>query len=121
MARAPTDDAAGDTSQAAASQATNDAPAAERKKASAADNTVEVRAKGSFHGQGNFQGDLVHHGDTFVVDRGRAAELRANGLVEYTDESAEKEAAEKDPPAIEDTTNPGAITSRSFRRTKVGS
>lgn len=51
---------------------------------------VTVRALGSFHPDGNMQGALCAPGDTFTTDRLRAAQLRANGLVEYVSDDDEK-------------------------------
>lgn len=47
---------------------------------------ISVRALGSFHAEGDMRGDLCKPGDTFTVDRLRASQLRANGLVEYVNE-----------------------------------
>lgn len=48
-----------------------------------ADQLVRVRALRTFHKDGSMQGDLVSSGDVFDIARGRAAELRANGLIAY--------------------------------------
>lgn len=53
--------------------------------------TVSVKALGIFHKDGGLDGERVNPGDTFDCSRSRAAELRANGLVEYTNESDEKD------------------------------
>ncbi len=54
------------------------------------DQTVSVKALRTFHKGEHMQGEMVKPGDTFDVSRGRAAELRANGLIEYANESDDK-------------------------------
>jgi len=80
--------------------------------------TVDLVATGSFYAEANMQGQLLQAGDTFTTTRARAVELRANGLVAYADESAEKEAAKDDPEASTDMGNP-VITTRSIRRART--
>lgn len=79
------------------------------------ENEVDLRATGSFHEMPDFGGRLLQHGDTFIADRGRAAELRAAGLVEYIDEKLETAAKEHDP-APADNMGQAAITTRSIGR-----
>lgn len=78
-------------------------------------NLVALIAIGSFHEQGNFQGRLLHGGDTFHAERSRAVELRANGLVRYADVEAEK-AATSDETAATDGADRLVITSKSAVR-----
>lgn len=59
----------------------------ENKRDASGDQTVSVRALKTFHKDGNMQGDMTTLGDEFEVDRHRAAQLRANGLIEYANES----------------------------------
>jgi hypothetical protein len=59
--------------------------------------SIRVRARGSFHKQPDFTGGLVQAGDEFDVPRGRAAELRANELVDFVDKKDEEEANKLDP------------------------
>jgi len=47
------------------------------------DQKISVRALRTFHEHENMHGKQVHPGDEFECTRGRAAELRANGLIEY--------------------------------------
>lgn len=89
-------------------------PTADAKTADEQD-VVELRAIGSFHENANMTGRLLQAGDTFSTTRDRAAQLRANGLVAYTDEATEKGAAADDAPPSEDNGTP-VITSRSIRR-----
>ena len=53
--------------------------------------TVSVTALARFSKDGNPHGELVDVGDTLDVTRSRAAELRANGLIEYASESDDKD------------------------------
>lgn len=55
------------------------------------DQKVSVKARRTFHKEANMQGDLVHEGHEFETTRERAAQLRANGLIDYSDEGDEKE------------------------------
>jgi len=64
------------------------APASAKKEENQKE--ITVRARRTFHQEANMKGDLVHDGDTFQTSRLRAAELRANGLVEYVSEGDEK-------------------------------
>ena len=73
---------------------------------------VTVRALGTFHSDGNMQGALCAPGDTFTCDRLRAAQLRANGLVEYVSGDDEK--------AIHGEIDARAITERVEQRKQAG-
>lgn len=60
----------------------------ENKRDVTGDQTVSVKALRTFHKDGNMKGDLVDpDSPPFIVDRQRAAQLRANGLIEYTNEA----------------------------------
>ena len=52
---------------------------------------VRVRALGSFHKDAGMQGEMTNHGDEFETSRERAAQLRANSLVEYVNEGDGRE------------------------------
>lgn len=52
---------------------------------------IKVRALRTFHESADLKGNLVHPGDEFDCPRGRAAQLRANGLIEYASASDEKD------------------------------
>jgi len=56
---------------------------AENKRDTSGDQTVIVRALRVFHKDGDMKGEMSSPGDEFEVDRARAAQLRANGLIEY--------------------------------------
>lgn len=58
----------------------------ENKRDTSGDQTVTVRALRVFHKDGDMKGEMSSPGDEFEVDRGRAAQLRANGLIEYVNE-----------------------------------
>jgi hypothetical protein len=60
---------------------------AENKRDQSGDQKVTVKALKTFHKHANMQGDMVHPGDEFETHRSRAAELRANGLIEYSSEA----------------------------------
>jgi hypothetical protein len=61
---------------------------AENKRDDSGDQTVSVKALKTFHKDGNMRGDVVGpDSPAFDVDRQRAAQLRANGLIEYANES----------------------------------
>jgi hypothetical protein len=66
------------------------------------DSTVTVKSLHYFRGQeGEGEGGMVKPGDTLTVDKRRAAELRANGLVEKASgDEAEAAKAEVGKPAI---------------------
>jgi hypothetical protein len=100
-------------------KAAPDAAHPDPEAAPAAGQTVELRALSSFHEHANMKGRLLQAGDHFSTDRARAVELRANGLVAYTDEAAEKAAAADDPPPA-DNMGTVAITTRSIRRPRGG-
>lgn len=51
------------------------------------DQSIKVRALRTFHKEENMQGEMVKPGDEFDCPRGRAAQLRANGLIEYVNEA----------------------------------
>ena len=59
----------------------------ENKRDTSGDQVVTVRALKTFHKDGDLRGDMSAPGDEFEVDRSRAAQLRANGLIEYVSES----------------------------------
>jgi hypothetical protein len=58
---------------------------------------MRVRARSHFHKGPNMSGGLCEPGEEFEVDRMRAAELRANGLVEFADKDDEDAAEKYDP------------------------
>lgn len=60
-------------------------PGAENKRDTSGDQKVTVRALKTFPKHGHTAGDLemANPGDEFETHRHRAAELRANGLIEY--------------------------------------
>lgn len=58
----------------------------ENKRDTTGDQATPVRALRSFHKDGDMKGDLCQPGDEFEVPRHRAAQLRANGLIEYANE-----------------------------------
>ncbi len=61
---------------------------AENKRDQSGDQMVSVKALKSFPKHGNnVAGEMVHPGEEFETHRQRAAELRANGLIEYGNES----------------------------------
>jgi hypothetical protein len=51
---------------------------------------ISVRALRTFHENPSLKGNVLHPGDEFECPRVRAAELRANGLIEYVNEGDEK-------------------------------
>lgn len=55
------------------------------------DKKISVKALARFHEHADMKGKLLDVGDTFETHQSRAAELRANGLVEYTNESDGKD------------------------------
>ncbi len=58
--------------------------AAENKRDTSGDQKVTVRALKTFHRDGDFSSELVGpDSEPFEVDRARAAQLRANGLIAY--------------------------------------
>jgi hypothetical protein len=60
----------------------------ENKRDISGDQTVSVKALRTFHKDGDMKGDVVTpDSPPFTVDRQRAAQLRANGLIEYTNDS----------------------------------
>lgn len=74
----------------------NPTPSVETATASAArdqqnDQKIKVRALRTFHENANMHGKMVQPGDEFECQRGRAAELRANGLIEYVSDGHDKE------------------------------
>jgi hypothetical protein len=81
------------------------------------DQQVEIIALGSFFENHDFTGRLLQAGDTARVDRQRAAELRANGLIRYTDKKLEETATATDLPDVTDQ-GETVITTRSLRRPK---
>jgi hypothetical protein len=85
------------------------------KPATTEQDVVEVKATGSYFEFPDFTGRLLQNGDTFTTTRARAVELRANGLLEYTDAKQEAEAAKGDVPPSTDGGAP-VITTRSIRR-----
>lgn len=68
---------------------------------------VTVRALRTVHKDQNLQGEVANPGDEFETHRGRAAELRAHGIVEFSNESEENEAFKHASPtaAIRDRVN----------------
>lgn len=52
--------------------------------------TIKVRALRSFHQDAHMQGEMLKPGTEFDCPRGRAAELRANGLIEYVSDGDAK-------------------------------
>lgn len=80
-----------------------------------AQDSVDLIATGSFYEQPNMTGKLLQNGDTFSTTRDRAVELRANGLVRYSDAKTEETAAKDDLPPADNMGTP-TITSRSIRR-----
>jgi hypothetical protein len=59
----------------------------ENKRDVSGDQTVSVKALRTFHKDGDMKGDVVTpDSPPFTVDRQRAAQLRANGLIEYTND-----------------------------------
>lgn len=50
------------------------------------DQSIKVRALRTFHKEENMQGDMTKPGDEFDCPRSRAAQLRANGLIEYVND-----------------------------------
>jgi ribosomal protein S19E (S16A) len=57
---------------------------AENKRDTSGDQAVSVKALRSFHKDGDMKGEVVGpESDPFEVPRHRAAQLRANGLIEY--------------------------------------
>lgn len=61
--------------------------APENKRDTSGDQVVMVRALKTFPKDGDLRGDLTSHGEEFEVHRSRAAQLRANGLIEYVNET----------------------------------
>jgi hypothetical protein len=59
---------------------------AENKRDTSGDQSTHVRALKSFHKDGDMKGEISQPGDEFEVPRHRAAQLRANGLIEYVNE-----------------------------------
>jgi hypothetical protein len=60
----------------------------ENKRDVSGDQTVSVKALRTFHKDGDMKGEVVTpESPPFTVDRQRAAQLRANGLIEYTNDS----------------------------------
>jgi hypothetical protein len=60
---------------------------AENKRDSSGDQTVIVKALKTFHRDGDMQGEMVGSSSpAFELPRWRAAQLRANGLIEYANE-----------------------------------
>lgn len=55
------------------------------------DQMIKVRALRTFHENANMHGRMVQPGHEFDCQRGRAAELRANGLIEYVSDDHDKE------------------------------
>ena len=62
----------------------------ENKRDTSGDQMVNVRAFKSFHKAADLTGPVAQPGDEFEVQRHRAAQLRANGLIEYVSESDDK-------------------------------
>lgn len=60
----------------------------ENKRDNSGDQTVSVKALKTFHKDGDLKGEMVGpDSPAFDVPRSRAAQLRANGLIEYANES----------------------------------
>lgn len=59
---------------------------AENKRDDSGDQKVSVIALKTFHKDADMKGDMCAPGDEFEVERHRAAQLRANGLIEYANE-----------------------------------
>ena len=60
----------------------------ESRRDQSGDQMVAVKAMKTFPKHGHdVNGEMVHPGDEFETHRHRAAELRANGLIEYANES----------------------------------
>jgi hypothetical protein len=67
---------------------TDSMAAAENKRDTSGDQVVSVKALRSFHKDGDMKGEVVGpDSDAFEVPRSRAAQLRANGLIEYAKEA----------------------------------
>lgn len=81
-------------------------------------NQVECITTGSFFENSDMTGQLLQAGQTVTFDKSRASQLRAAGLIRYTDEKAEKAEAANDPAPSTDQGEP-VITTRSFRRDKA--
>jgi hypothetical protein len=60
---------------------------AENKRDTSGDQPVNVRALKTFHKEPDMKGEMAKPGDEFDVPRHRAAQLRANGLIEYANDS----------------------------------
>jgi hypothetical protein len=59
----------------------------ENKRDVSGDQSVSVKALRTFHKDGDMKGEVVTpDSPAFTVDRQRAAQLRANGLIEYTND-----------------------------------
>jgi hypothetical protein len=59
----------------------------ENKRDNSGDQTVSVKALKTFHRDGDLKGEMVGpDSPAFDVPRSRAAQLRANGLIEYANE-----------------------------------
>jgi hypothetical protein len=61
--------------------------AAENKRDTSGDQVVTVRALKIFHKNGDMRGEMTSPGEEFEAERSRAAQLRANGLIEYVNET----------------------------------
>lgn len=62
--------------------------AVENKRDTSGDQTVSVKALKTFHRDGDMKGEVVGpESPAFYVDRHRAAQLRANGLIAYVNEA----------------------------------
>lgn len=72
----------GETTMADKAEAVTGEP--ENKRDASGDQKVTVRALKTFHRDGDMKGEVVGpDSEPFEVDRSRAAQLRANGLIEY--------------------------------------
>lgn len=60
------------------------------RKADEDQQKIKVKALRSFHEDADRKGKLLQPGDEFDCNKLRAAELRANGLIEYVNESDDK-------------------------------
>jgi hypothetical protein len=73
------------------SQTVNVGGTVENKRDTSGDQTVSVKALKAFHKEGDMKGDMAKPGDEFDVPRHRAAQLRANGLIEYANEADDQD------------------------------
>jgi hypothetical protein len=89
--------------------------AAAQQGSAPTEDKVKVRARATIYEEDNFQGRQLYPGDEAEILRGRAVELRAQGFVEFLDQTMEDEAKKNDPAPSTDNGRP-VITSRSFRR-----